>query len=97
MFKPTRVSDRPALVPDITVRMAMSKGQPEREHLLDVKTARLGNDAYQVLSNYEWRGDTHGAMDARGEQVEKEYEELDMADKGHQELGISDDEVDDAG
>ena len=36
------VGDRPALVPDVTVRMAMSEGAPVLEHLLDIKTVRLG-------------------------------------------------------
>ena len=62
MFKATRVGDRPALVPDITVRMAMSEGAPVLEHLLDIKTVRLGG-VYNVRANYD---KAHGAMDARG-------------------------------
>ena len=69
MFKATRVGDRPALVPDVTVKMAMSEGAPVLEHLLDIKTVRLGG-VYNVRANYDKE---HGAMDARGEMVEKEY------------------------
>ena len=64
-----RVGDRPALVPDITVKMAMSPGAPVLEHLLDVKTVRLGG-VYNVRANYD---KPHGAMDARGDMVEGEY------------------------
>ena len=39
------------------------------EHLLDVKTVRLGG-VYNVRANYD---KAHGAMDARGEMVQREY------------------------
>ena len=65
MFKATRVGERPALVPDITVRMAMGDDAPVLEYLMDVKTVRLGG-VYNVRANYDR---AHGAMDARGEMV----------------------------
>ena len=69
MFKATRVGDRPALVPDITVKMVMGHEAPVLEYLMDVKTVRLGG-VYNVRANYD---KPHGAMDARGEMVQKEY------------------------
>ena len=79
MFKATRVGDRPALVPDITVKMAMGREAPVLEYLLDVKTVRMGG-VYNVRANYD---KPHGAMDARGEMVEKEYlAKARMADGG---------------
>ena len=50
MFKATRVGERPALVPDITVRMAMGDDAPVLEYLMDVKTVRLGG-VYNVRAN----------------------------------------------
>ena len=56
-------------MPDITVKMAMGEGAPVLEHLLDVKTVRLGG-VYNVRANYD---KPHGAMDAREDMVEREY------------------------
>ena len=69
MFKATRAGERPALVPDITVRMAMGDEAPVLEYLMDVKTVRLGG-VYNTRANYD---KVHGAMDARGEMVQREY------------------------
>ena len=67
MFKATRVGERPALVPDITAKVAWRKGAPVLEHLMDIKTTRLGG-VYHVRANYDR---PHGAMDARGVMVDR--------------------------
>ena len=69
MFKATRVGERPALVPDITAKVAWRKGAPVLEHLMNMKTTRLGG-VYHVRANYV---KPHGAMDAREAMVEAEY------------------------
>ena len=70
LFK-TAAPDGPAIVPDITARMAVGDG-PQLEYLMDVKTVRLSGDTlgYKVRASYNKQ---HGAMDARAAAIPAEY------------------------
>ena len=70
MFKGD-TSERPALVPDVTCRLAYDEG-PKLEYIYDIKTSRVSASTlgYNTRTSYN---KPHGAMDARAAVVPREY------------------------
>ena len=62
---------RPAIIPDITAKLAYGSG-PRLEYLYKVKTVRLSGDTlgYKVRASYSKQ---HGAMDARASVIPADY------------------------